>query len=429
MKGAARWSSLIDAFAPAFTQPSVALFNRLVEGWVACPGRRTVTRIITVADPEGVHAHDAFHRFLRAGAWSMDELWHRLATILVSRLVPAGDLFMDLDDTLFHKTGPSINGAGIFRDAVRSTKKKVVYALGLNVVVLTLRITPPWGGMPLGLPIGMRLHHKGGTTLPDLAESLVRQVAGWFPDRHIRLCCDGAYATLAGRSLPHTDVTSRMRRDAALFEKRPPHTGKRGRPATKGARLPTPAQIAPRHRQHWQRATVDVRGKSVDCLLWSRAVLWHGVCPDKMVRLVVVRDPAGIQHDDYFFTTDLDATPPDVVHQYAGRWSIEETFRNTKQHLRGEDPQSWAEKGPERAAAISLWLSSLVWLWYIETHGRRPTWISTPWYTSKRTPSFYDALTSLRELHWSSLIYGRANQGNDIPKIAALVIRVLASAA
>jgi hypothetical protein len=159
---------------------------------------------------------------------------------------------------------------------------------------------------------------------------MVRQVAEWFPDRQLRLCCDGAYATLAGRDLPRTHVTSRMRRDAALYKAAPPRTGKRGRPALKGARFPALEQLAPRRRQCWTSVSVDIRGRSVECLVWSRNVLWYGVCSDQMVRLVIVRDPQGVQPDDYFFTTDLDATPADVVHQYAGRWSIEETFRNTK---------------------------------------------------------------------------------------------------
>jgi hypothetical protein len=45
--------------------------------------------------------------------------------------------------------------------------------------------------------------------------------------------------------LPRTILTSRMRRDAAIYEQAPPRTGRRGRPRTKGARLPIPAKLAP----------------------------------------------------------------------------------------------------------------------------------------------------------------------------------------
>ena len=62
---------LLQAAAPAFTQPSFAIFTELICAWVLCPARRTVTAMIRIADPHGRRAHDAYHRFLRAGVWSM----------------------------------------------------------------------------------------------------------------------------------------------------------------------------------------------------------------------------------------------------------------------------------------------------------------------------------------------------------------------
>lgn len=56
---------------------------------------------------------------------------------------------------------------------------------------------------------------------------------------------DGAYATKAWRDLPdRVTVTTRMRANAAVFKLAPPKTGKRGRPALKGARLGSLAQLA-----------------------------------------------------------------------------------------------------------------------------------------------------------------------------------------
>lgn len=216
MTGLDAWDVVVEACAAVFTQPSFLLFQTLVTAWVLCPGRRTVTRMIPVADPARAHAHDAYHRWLRAGVWSMAELWQVLVGLLVTRLAPTGVLHLDVDDTVFHKAGRKIAGAGIFRDPVRSSVRKVVYALGLNVVVLTLRLTPPWGGEPLGLPVNVRLYRKGGPSHVALAATMVRDVAAWLPARDFALACDGAYAAVAGLALPRTHVTSRMRRDAAL---------------------------------------------------------------------------------------------------------------------------------------------------------------------------------------------------------------------
>ena len=241
MTGGAEWDALLRACAAVFTRPSWALFWTLVSAWVLCPGRRTVTRMIGVADPEGAHAHDAYHRFLRAGVWTMAELWEALVRLLVPRLVPTGVLHVDVDDTLFHKAGRKIAGAGTFRDPIRSTARKVVYALGLNVVVLTLRFTPPWGGEPLGLPVNVCLYRKGGPSHLELAAAMLRALAGWLPDRLFALTGDGAYAALAGMDLPRTHVTSRMRRDAALYLPPPLRKrGQRGRPRKRGRRLPSP---------------------------------------------------------------------------------------------------------------------------------------------------------------------------------------------
>jgi len=375
-------------FADVFTRPSFLLFQELVEAWVLCPGRRTVTGMISTLVPAPRRAHDAYHRFLRDGAWSLSALWRLLVKELVSRFCPHERLFLDLDDTLFHRTGRRVNGAGIFRDPIRSIAGSVVFALGLNLVVLTLRIRPPWGGEPLALPIGLRVYHKGGPTHLELAEQMIRQLAEWLPEHSFLVAGDGAWASLAGRSLPRTQITSRMRRDAALYELPPPRRpGQRGRPRKRGDRLPCPEEMARCCPQNdWQLTSVEYRSRTFSRLLLSLPLLWYTVCPDRAVLLVIVRDPAGKEPDDFFFTTDIEADPADVASQYAGRWSIEETFRNVKQVLRGEDPQSGKKHGPERAAALSLWLYSMIWLWYLSQHGSKPHWRTSPWYRAKAVP-------------------------------------------
>ncbi len=426
----AAWSMLVGSCAPCFTQPSADLFAELARAWILCPGRHTVTHMISVLGSNLRRTHDAYHRFLRAGAWNMADLWFTLARILVQRLTPEGPLPLDLDDTLFHRTGRRVEGAGIFRDAVRSCGKRVVYALGLNLVVLTFRVTPPWEGEPLGLPINVRLYRKGGPSHLDLAEAMLAEVAGWFPGRRFELACDGAYASLAGRRLPRTQVTSRMRRDAALYEApRRPRKRKRGRPARKGKRLPTPEKMAARVRKGWTRARADYRGRMQERLIYSRPVLWYKVCPSRQVLLVIVRDPRGQEPDDFFFTTDLQSAPAAVASQYAGRWSIEDTFRNVKQLLGGEDPQTWRGQGPERAASLSMWLYAAIWVWYITTQGSKRTWVRLPWYTSKKTPSFADALAGLRRVLWRDLIFVKCALGSLSPKITIALIEVLARAA
>ena len=88
-------------------------------------------------------------------------------------------------------------------------------------------------------------------------------------------------------------------------------------------------------------------------------MLWYAVCPDRPVLLDIVRDPDRVERNDFFFTTDLAMIPAQLVNHYAGRWSAEDTFRNAKQFLGGQEPQPWQHQGSERAAALSFWLYSV----------------------------------------------------------------------
>ena len=425
------WTALIGHTRTVFGAPSFVIFTELLTGWVCAPGRRTITAMVTVADPAGRRAHDAYHRFVRDGAWTMSGLWRVLARHAIGRFAPTGTISLDCDDTLFHKSGRHVEGAGIFRDAVRSTIARVVYALGLNLVVVTLRVQPPWGGQPIALPVNARLHTKNDTTTTvEHAAAMITELTGWLPDRCFHLCADGAYASLCGFDLPRTHVTSRLRRDAALYEAAPPRTGKRGRPRLKGERLPTPPELAKAAAaRNWKSVEVDVRGRTVQRLVLVRDVLWYRVNKHDLVRLVTVRDPAGVEPDDFFITTDRTATGAQTASRYAGRWSIEVCFRDIKQDLGGHQPETWKRQGPERAACLSLWLHGLIWCWYIDTHPTGRTWIPRPWYRNKATPSFLDALAALRRVLWSQRITAMSAPDTEEHKITDALLDTLAYAA
>lgn len=397
------WMSLVEYFLPIFTRPTREIFIRLTMGWILCTARRTITGILPFADPLGIRAHDAYHRFLPDGRWKMSGLWKTLAMILVHCFCRNGTITLALDDTLFHRSGRKVEGAGYWRDAVRSTKAKIVYAWGLNLVVLTLQIQPPWGGEPLGLPINMRLHRKKKASLIELAEQMLDEVRQRLPQRRFRVVGDGFYATLAGKELAGIAIISRMKRNAELYDLPPASPQKRrGRPRKKGRRLPCPEKMAGRART-WQKVKVRERGKIKPRLVHAREVLWYRVCR-RPVLLVISRDPEGKEKDDFFFTTDITMTPAEVIGMYADRWSIEDTFKYTKQYLGGQELQTFKRLGPERAAGVSLWLYSTIWLWYLKQKSNQRYFLVPPWNPGKALPSFLDALKALRRELWSERI-------------------------
>ena len=102
------WTSLILHFLSNFTVPGGKIFVQLLNGWILCTVRRTVTGILPFADPQGRHAHDAFHRFFPDARWSMAGLWRILAGILIKTFYRTGTITLALDDTpqTFKGQGP-----------------------------------------------------------------------------------------------------------------------------------------------------------------------------------------------------------------------------------------------------------------------------------------------------------------------------------
>ncbi|HEX4621982.1 MAG TPA: hypothetical protein VH208_10490, partial [Myxococcaceae bacterium] len=78
--------------------------------------------------------------------------------------------------------------------------------------------------------------------------------------------------------------------------------------------------------------------------------------------------------------------------------------------------------------ALAGWLYSAVWHWYLVVHAEPPAWPDRPWYTSKRTPSFADAMAASRGEAWSAIL-GTPAPDSDSPQIATTLISVLANAA
>jgi len=397
------WTDIIQQFFPIFTAPGAEIFSRLTAGWILCTVRRTITGILPFADPCCQHAHDAYHRFFPDSRWDMATLWQILTLMLAKIFCRTGIITLALDDTLFHHSGRKINGAGCCRDAGRSSGKSIVYAWGLNLVVLTMQIQPPWGGEPLGLPVNMRLHRKNGQTLIELATEMIHQVQQWLGQRRFQVVADGFYACLAGKQFLDTAVVSRIKRNAKLYELVPKQKKKtRGRPRKKGRLLAKPQKMTA-YIQDWQEIEFRQRGKMTKRLVYVRQIIWYKVT-HKPILLIISRDPCGKERDDFLFTTDLAMTAGEVLECYNDRWAIEDTFKNTKQILGGQHPQTFKGKGPERAAALSLCLYSMVWLWYLRQKCRMRYFLIQPWYRQKSAPSFADALSCLRRELWTERI-------------------------
>jgi hypothetical protein len=315
-------------------------------------------------------------------------------------------------------------------DPLLSTARKPFFSFGHVWVVLALWVPLPMGrGRGFALPLLVRLYtgaQRGGRadapsrpttgkrrrvaeaahaardrrTKLELLRELVGRVAGWAPARTFYLAVDSAYA---GRALlehrpPNVAVVSRLRPDAALWAPAPKRRpGHKGRPRRRGARLPTPQQVAARCR-HWQALAVTIYGRTVTTQVRTVRALWYAALRAQPVQIVLVRDPTGKRRDEAFFCTDTAVEARFILEAYARRWCLEVTFHDAKQFLGFADPQCQTPRAVQRTAPFALLVYDLVLLWFAEhAHAAtRPTWPVRPWYRHKTAPSFVDMLTALR---------------------------------
>jgi hypothetical protein len=330
-------SRVLDPFRLCFTAPSFETFTALVAGLVAQPVGRTVCGMLTGAGLTQLWRHCRAHRFFSSARWCPHQVGLVLAGLVVARLLPAGaPVTVVIDDTLFRPVPPpgqKVHGAGWFHDG--SSAGRVKLGFGNNWVVAAIIVTLPYLSRPVALPVLATLALKGGgRSKPDLARDLVDSLAERFGDREIHVVGDAAYGCgcFAGLGDDMT-MTTRARSTAVFWEPAPPRTGKRGRPRLTGDRIGTPATIA--RSATWRTISVARYGTTATVAITERVCLWYGTWRTDPVRVILLREGACTTsgYDLALVTTDLTATPQEILARYAARWSIEVTFFDVKNIL------------------------------------------------------------------------------------------------
>ena len=421
------------ALQPCFTRPSFFSFWALACAWILCSGRRSLTRIIQAAQLTRFKHYCSFHRFFSQARWNLDDLGHGVFQLLLPCCEAV--LLGAVDDTLARKSGRHIWGAGMHHDPLRSTQQRPFFAFGHNWVVFSLHVSFAFAPHKVwAVPILIRLYRKrtgskrapgrGGKlehkqtgqatdkqyrTRPQLALEMIQIVARWAGERKLRILGDSEYAggSISRHLPPNAALISRMTMKAALFEPPPARVAGRGRRRKKGARLLSPLQMAQDRRRPWTKTTLRLYGRKVKVWYQSLEALWYSSAGEKLLRIVVVRDPRGRRRDDCFFSTDLTLTPPQIVEIFSLRWPLEVCFRDVKQFLGFEDPQNRVSKATQRTAPLILYIYDLILLWYSQEGHRlaQKAILQRLWYPTKASVSFEDILRTLRHVTWQEKIF------------------------
>jgi hypothetical protein len=408
---------LLILFAPCFSRPTFETFRAMVVGQISQTGLRTVTGMLVGARLSAVWHHCRAHRFFSNARWSADELGLRLAVLIVERLTePGAPLLVAVDDTLLHRLGRKIHACFWHHDATANSKEAAV-AWGNNWVVVGICVKLGFLERTVCLPILFRCWQPrrkqfAKTDKPDperpgkveLAREMIDLLAARLPGRRIDAVGDAAYATEAWRGLDgRVTITSRLRSNAAIYDRQPPRTGKQGRPRKWGKRLGSLAKIATDPATQWVEHTVRRYGKTETLKLAIIDCLWGPLGPDTPTRVILVADerkPSGYQLA--LITTDLDAGAAQIVERYADRWPIEVAFEDGKELFGVGDARNRTNKAVQRTVPLQFLAMTLTIIWYT-LHGHHPDVVTehrarAPWYLTKTTPSFADMLAKLRRV-------------------------------
>ena len=396
------WGELLAEFRGCFSAWTFPVFLALAGGLVAATARRTVCGMLVGAGLSTVWSHHRAHRFFSHARWSIEAVSATLARLVVRLLVPAADaVVVAVDDTLFHRRGPRVHAASWFHDGSAQGQHKVGY--GNNWVIAAIVVRIPMLDRPLALPVAFALVRKGSDDASRLilARRLVEALGVALPDRALHVVADSAYAGKALRGLPNqVSWTTRLRSTAALYELAPPRTGRRGRPKTKGAKLPALTDLATT--ATFTATPVTRYGITATVHMATLRCLWYGVFSAQQVQVVLVRDKAKRAYDIALVSTDLSATPAQIVERYATRWSIEVAIEDAKQTGGVGQARNRLPRAVERTVPFALVVNSLAICWYA-TAGHHPDDVQAvrelaPWYRDKVQPSVLDIHAKLRRV-------------------------------
>ncbi len=394
--------TLLAVFAPLFTAPSFRTFTALACGFLAQSGKRTVCGMLTGAGLSRLWPHDRAHYFFSRARWNPDDLGICAARLVIALLVPDGEpVEVLIDDTLFRRRGKKVWAASWFHDGSVQGPAKTGY--GNNWVVLAVRVRLPMVSRPVAIPVMAKLVIKGTISASRLwlARRMVTCLARELPGRRISVTADSAYAGQELKQLPDgVTWTTRLRANAALCDLPPARTGKKGRPRTKGDRLPPLAKIAAA--AAFSQITVTRYGKAETIAAHALTCLWYSVTGPVPVTVILIRDKPGTGHDIALVTTEKDPDIVRVIERYAARWAIEVAIEDSKQLFGTGQARNRTAAGVERTVPFMLVCQAIAVCWYAtaghhpaDTESRR---LDAPWYTSKTKPSTADMTAKLRRV-------------------------------
>jgi hypothetical protein len=423
---------LLDEFSNGFTPSVWQRFSSLLIAAVMVRGRRTIWRLIRWSGARSTGHFSSYHRVFSHRRWSSHALAKKLAMAVVKRFAAEGLLELAGDDTVSQHRGENVYGKGCHRDAVRSSHQHLVHRWGHKWVVLALRVRVPGATRTWALPMLIALYrtpkesrtagvvHK---TPPELMRGLLAVWMRWFPQRKTVFAGDGGFASheLAGFASRHRNrltLVSKFPPKAVLHDQPPLRKPRQsGRPRVVGERLPSPQDVVASTNKR-RRLTVKWYGGGTRRIeVVSGVGHWYRQGQGLVaVRWLYVRDLTGDHRDEYFFSTEIRMSVKRIVETFVGRWDIEVTFEEMREHLGLETTRGRCRNTVLRVEPCLFGLYSLIVYWFVHLPKRNREKIHAAW-VGKTSITFSDALASVRYNAWNDYLFQQPHQNRPYEKL------------
>lgn len=376
----------------------------LVLGILFARGRRTVTTWLRVL---GVtKSFSAFYYALGAVGRKSRWIAHRLFWQMRTTLPQEDILLFAIDDTPTQRVGPCVEGAGFHHHpSPGPTDQKFLYG-HVWVTLAWLRNHPLWNWIALPLWARLYVRQKDISKIPPNYKwtfrtklELAKELLHWLKDslrnvsQQVQIVADGFYAkSIVIKTVCQLGMTmiSRLRRDAALYDLPQPSSG-RGRPRIYGKnRIWLSRRMS--HRGGWQTVEVNQYGQRRTKTIKTFLATWRPA--GGVIRVVLVREKHGCE---VFFCTHTEVSVERILEVMAGRFSIEETFKDLKEVWGAGEQQLRNIHANEGAFQSCLWSFSLVEWWsWSGSHEELCDRSQSPWDDPGRRPSHADRRRALQ---------------------------------
>jgi len=402
------WQQWVEWLAAGLHGRSRWRFSLILLGMVFARGRRTVTTWLRAA---GISADFAdYYYFLQPLGRKSKELARRLFMMILMRLETGPRVLLVVDDSPTKRYGPKVQGAGIHHNPTPGPADQQFLYGHIWVTIAVVLRHPLW--QTIGLPLLGLLYVRAKdvaqiparhgwefrTKLELAAESLRPFVElAIAAGKAVWVAADGAYAKrpfLQPLRRMGVTVVSRLRKDAALRTvPQESKTKRRGRPRKYGAERIHLARRAA-HPAGWQEIECQVYGQPAVKTLKTFLATYPPA--GGVIRVVVVREEDSSQ---FFFSTDPQAAPREIVEAFADRAAIEQDFHDVKEVWGAGQQQVRHIWSNVACFNLNLWMQTLVecWAWHkpaAEICDRG----DSPWDDPDRRPSHADRRKALRRL-------------------------------